>query len=91
MEAALSARLPDGGGRAGPRGKPSNFGKLEPVAIEQSGIRGIASRHGYRVERLGLSLFDLDQDVGETKDVAAEHPEIVERLTQLAEKARGSG
>lgn len=72
----------------GKGGKPSNFGKLAPVAIEQSGIRGIASRHGYRVEHLGLSLFDLEQDVGEMKDVAAKHPEIVARLTQLAENAR---
>lgn len=72
----------------GKGGKPSNFGKLAPIAIEQSGIRGIASRHGYRLERLGLSLFDLEQDVGETKDVAAEHPEIVEQLKKIAENAR---
>ncbi len=69
-------------------GKPSNFGKLAPAAIEQSGIRGIASRHGYRVETIGLALFNLDDDVGETKNVAASHPEIVARLPALAALAR---
>lgn len=75
-------------GEPGKGGKPSNFGKLQPVAIEQSGIRGIASRHGYRVEKIGLSLFDLTSDQGETTDVSAAHPEIVTKLTTLAEQAR---
>ena len=69
-------------------GKPSNYGKLEPVAIEQSGIRGIASRHGYRVETIGLSLFNLKDDLGETKNVADQHPDIVARLQALAAEAR---
>jgi len=33
-------------------------------------------------------LFDLQADLGETTDVAAQHPEIVARLLGLAEKAR---
>ena len=33
-------------------------------------------------------LYDLDADVGEARDLAAEHPEIVHRLKQLAEQAR---
>jgi arylsulfatase A-like enzyme len=33
-------------------------------------------------------LYNLDEDVGEQRDVAAQHPEIVERLTQVAEQAR---
>src|SRR6185312_12034017 len=41
-------------GEPGRGGKPSNFGKLKPLSIELSGIRGIASRHGYRVEPIGL-------------------------------------
>lgn len=35
-----------------------------------------------------LALYDLDSDVSETMNVAAEHPEIVARLTTLAEMAR---
>lgn len=33
-------------------------------------------------------LFDLKADIGETTDVAAQHPEIVKRLLALAESAR---
>jgi len=35
-----------------------------------------------------LELYNLDADIGETNDVAAENPEIVERLLSLAEEAR---
>jgi arylsulfatase A-like enzyme len=72
----------------GKGGKPSNFGRLAPQAIELSGIRGIASRHGYRVERLELSLFDVQTDVAETKNVAADHPQVVKDLLAIAEQAR---
>ncbi|WP_145059727.1 sulfatase family protein [Lignipirellula cremea] len=36
----------------------------------------------------GLELYDLKNDVGETRNVADEHPEIVKRLQQAAEAAR---
>ena len=72
----------------GRNGKPSNFGKLKPESIELSGIRGIASRHGYRVEKLGLSLYNLKEDVGEKHNVADQHPEIIAQLQQEAESAR---
>jgi arylsulfatase A-like enzyme len=35
-----------------------------------------------------LQLYDLDADIAEQNDVATEHPEVVERLVALAEKAR---
>jgi arylsulfatase A-like enzyme len=35
-----------------------------------------------------LSLFDLDADVGETKNVATEHPDVVKRLQAYGEQAR---
>jgi len=69
-------------------GKPSNFGKLKPESIELSGIRGIASRHGYRVEKIGQVLYNLKEDPGETRDVAAEHPEVVARLEKIVAAAR---
>lgn len=33
-------------------------------------------------------LFDLEADIGETRDVSAEHPEVVKRLVKLADAAR---
>jgi arylsulfatase A len=33
-------------------------------------------------------LYDLRNDIGETEDVAAKHPEIVERLQAFAAKTR---
>ena len=42
----------------------------------------------YDQAQIGLALFDLEQDMGETTDVANEHPEVVARLSQLAEAMR---
>jgi len=42
----------------------------------------------YRHPKCGLELYDLDADIGETTDVAAEHPEVVERLLRAAEALR---
>jgi arylsulfatase A len=33
-------------------------------------------------------LYDLESDIGETADVSEQYPEVVERLEELAEKAR---
>jgi acetyl esterase/lipase len=61
-------------------GKPSNYGKMKPESIELSGIRGIASRHGYRVEKTEIALYNLKEDPSELRNVAAAHPDIVARL-----------
>lgn len=75
-------------GEPGRGGKPANSGKLQPLSIEESGIRGIASRHGYEVRSLPLSLYHLEHDLGERHNVADSHPEVVQRLLELAEAAR---
>lgn len=69
-------------------GKPANVENMKPEGMDVSGIRGIASRHGYRVERAPAALYDLRTDPGETQDVSAGHPDIVRRLQAFAEKAR---
>lgn len=43
---------------------------------------------GYSEQKTAGALFDLSADVSETKDVSSEHPQIVERLSRLAEAAR---
>ena len=42
----------------------------------------------YKQKRIGLSLFDLDEDVSESKNVLQGHPEIVKQLQAAAEVAR---
>ncbi len=49
----------------------------------EDGERGTAQQG--HVER---SLFDLENDVGETTNVADRHPDVVRRLTDLAEQFR---
>jgi arylsulfatase A-like enzyme len=75
-------------GEPGKDGKPSNWGKLAPTSITQSGVEGIATRHGYRIEQIELSLFNLDQDPAESQNVAEQNPDVVQRLSGLAESAR---
>src|SRR5206468_3623658 len=42
----------------------------------------------YEIRKIGEELFDLENDIGETTDVAAQHPDVVEHLREIAEKAR---
>ena len=52
-------------------------------------VTGAGGKPGnYRQERLGLALYDLEADPGETKDVAPDHADVVQRLTELGERAR---
>jgi len=69
-------------------GKPAGFGTLAPKSITQSGVEGIASRHGYRVAHQPQALYHLGDDPGETIDVAAKNPEVVERLIRIGQAAR---
>jgi arylsulfatase A-like enzyme len=42
----------------------------------------------YKQLKATQALYDLKNDIGETKDVSADHPDVVARLEQAAEKAR---
>lgn len=75
-------------GEPGKGGKPARFGQLQPKSITQSGIAGIASRHGYRVEQQALALYNIEDDPAESKDVASTHPAIVKEILALAEQGK---
>lgn len=57
-------------------GRPGGSGGI-PAAYEQRNIES-------------PELYDLVQDIGETRDVAAEHPDVVARMLGYAAKARES-
>jgi len=58
--------------------------------------RTLAGREGgtggqpakYEQAEIGLSLFDLEKDIGEQNDVSSQYPDVVERLLSLAEQMR---
>ncbi len=54
--------------------------------VGQPGKGGKPGR--YRQKRCGLELYHLDNDIGETQDVAAEHPDVVARLQRYADGMR---
>ncbi len=62
---------------------PHEYRSYENVEPRNDGNGG-----PYGKGRTGLELYDLESDVGERKDLAAEHPEIVKRLSAMAEKMR---
>jgi arylsulfatase A-like enzyme len=50
---------------------------------------GSGGRPGqYVTNQIGLALFDLAKDPGEERDVAARHPDVVQKLQALAEQCR---
>jgi arylsulfatase A-like enzyme len=55
-------------------------------SLERAGSDGTPG--AYTREELELSLFDLEADPGESKNVADHHPEIVKMLMDFAERAR---
>ena len=47
-----------------------------------------AVRNGLRKGDMTIQLFDLDADPSESRDVAAEHPEVLERMATLMTELR---
>ena len=54
------------------------------MAGKPGGAGGIPAN--YSQAKIELSLFDLHQDIGESKDLKAEFPDIVTRLSELGKK-----
>jgi arylsulfatase len=62
---------------------PHGYRSYEGVKPGKGGAPG-----PYAKGETGLALFDLKNDIGERHDVKDDHPEIMERLMALGEKAR---
>lgn len=56
------------------------------MADNEPGTGGIPGK--YQQAKIGLALFDLEADIGETTDVADKHSEVVRRLSALADEMR---
>lgn len=68
-------------------------GRYKLVLPHRSQVLDGAPGHGgepghYKQVDVPLALYDLVADVGETKDVAVQHADVVERLMEKAEVAR---
>ena len=55
-------------------------------SLESAGRDGAPGK--YVRKEIALSLFDLEQDIGETTNVADRHPDVVRQLLEYAERAR---
>ncbi len=55
--------------------------------IEQAGADGRHGKHGKAT--IGVELYDLVKDPGETRDLAAAEPEVVRQHSGMAQAARG--
>jgi arylsulfatase A-like enzyme len=53
--------------------------------FQGNNLRAVRSG-SWKLELKGNKLYDLDKDIGETMDVANEHPEVVKRLQGYADK-----
>ena len=60
--------------------------RYRTLADRKGGSEGIPVR--YSSAKIGLALFDLVKDIGETTNVADDYPDVVKRLQELAEKMR---
>lgn len=56
------------------------------LAGRAGGTGGIPTK--YQQGQIGLSLYNLEDDIGETTNLADKHPEVVEQLMQYVERAR---
>ena len=56
------------------------------MAGKPGGTGGIPT--AYSQDKIGLSLFNLEKDIGETNDVKDKHPEVLARLQALGQAMR---
>jgi len=62
---------------------PHDYVSINGARLAEAGFAGRLKRR-----RIELSLFDLETDIGETTNIADEHPDVVKKLLALCEEAR---
>lgn len=62
---------------------PHRFRSIDGARLASANHQG-----SYVQDSIGLSLFNLEADIGETTNLSVQHPEVVARLEALLEKAR---
>jgi arylsulfatase A-like enzyme len=60
--------------------------RYRTMAGRAGGKDGIPT--AYSQDKIGLSLFDLDKDIGETTDVKDKHPKVLTKLQALGQAMR---
>jgi len=94
--APASSPLPPGGKKGGAGGAESPYEVFYYYMVDQlQAVRSdkwklylpLKKLRGKRASR-PMKLVDLSRDIGETTDLSQQHPEVVEKLLALAEKAR---
>lgn len=63
---------------------PHTYRTMEGRALGKDGIPG---KYNYAAE-IGLALYDLEADISEQLNVADQNPEVVERLSRMADEMR---
>lgn len=56
--------------------------------VDAEGMDGMPGT--YTHPSTGLELYDLESDIGESRDVASEHPEVIAYLSQLGDSVRAA-
>ena len=54
------------------------------MAGKPGGTDGIPTK--YSQAKIDLALFDLEKDIGESKDLKSQFPKVVEQLSELGKK-----
>ena len=54
---------------------------------QEPGKDGMPGKYDYSI-KTGLELYDLEADISESTDVAADHPGVVDRLSRMADAMR---
>lgn len=64
---------------------------IEGRPAQPSGKKKASPKAGPKAEQFKPQLFNLVDDPGETRDVADQHPDVVQRLSALLERQRSQG